>query len=52
MYTEINQTTRDMLAAAEAKNREAGKDAYDAFRAATSREETLVKEINEYCAVQ
>lgn len=52
MYTEINQTTRDMLAAAEAKNREAGKDAYDAFRAATSREETLVQEINEYCAVQ
>lgn len=52
MYTEINQTTRDMLTAAEAQNRDAGKEAYDAFRAATSREETLVQEINEYCAVQ
>lgn len=50
MYTEIGRTTRDMLAAAEAKNREAGKNAYDAFRAATSQEGTLVDEINGYCA--
>lgn len=52
MYTEINQTTRDMLAAAEAKDREAGKEAYDAFRAATSREEALVQGVNEYCTAQ
>ena len=50
MYTEIGRTTRDMLAAAEAKNREAGKNAYDAFKAATSQEGTLVDEINAYCA--
>lgn len=50
MYTEIGQTTREMLAAAEAKDREAGREAYDAFKAATSQEEVLVDEINEYCA--
>lgn len=50
MYTEIGQTTRDMLAAAEEKDRQAGKDAYDAFKAATSQEGTLVEEINAYCA--
>lgn len=52
MYTEINQTTRDMLAAAEAKDREAGKEAYEAFRAATSREEALVQGVNDYCAAK
>lgn len=50
MYTEISRTTRDMLAAAEAKDREAGKNAYDAFKTATSQEGTLVDEINAYCA--
>ena len=50
MYTEIYQTTRDMLAASEARDREAGREAYAAFQAATSQETTLVSEINEYCA--
>lgn len=52
MYTEIRQTTRDMLAAAEAKDREAGREAYDNFKTATSREGPLVEEINSYCAAQ
>jgi hypothetical protein len=52
MYTEIRQTTRDMLAAAEARDREAGREAYDNFRTATSREAVLVEEINTYCAAR
>jgi hypothetical protein len=52
MYTEIRQTTRDMLVAAEARDREAGREAYDNFRTATSREAVLVEEINAYCATQ
>lgn len=50
MYTEIGQTTRDMLKAADTNNREAGKNAYDAFKQATSQEGALVDEINAYCA--
>jgi hypothetical protein len=52
MYSEINQTTRDMLAAAEARDREAGKEAYDAFKLATSREGALVTGVNDYCAAK
>jgi hypothetical protein len=50
MYTEIYDSTREMLAASEARDREAGRQAYDAFQAATNQETTLVSEINEYCA--
>ncbi|GAB4383109.1 MAG: hypothetical protein Kow00121_44430 [Elainellaceae cyanobacterium] len=50
MYTEIRETTRDMLSAAEVQDREAGKAAYEAFKTATSQEEGLVEEINAYCA--
>ncbi|WAL61113.1 hypothetical protein [Thermocoleostomius sinensis] len=52
MYTEIRQTTRDMLAAAEARDQEAGREAYDNFKTATSREAGLVEEINAYCATR
>ena len=52
MYAEIRQTTRDMLAAAEARDREAGREAYENFRTATSREGALVEDINAYCAAR
>jgi galactokinase/mevalonate kinase-like predicted kinase len=50
MYTEIHNSTREMLAASEARNREAGREAYTAFQEATSQETNLVREINDYCA--
>lgn len=50
MYTEIHNSTREMLAASEARDREAGREAYTAFQEATSQETNLVREINDYCA--
>ncbi|NJO39137.1 MAG: hypothetical protein HC769_08490 [Cyanobacteria bacterium CRU_2_1] len=50
MYAEIGETTRDMLSAAQSKDTQAGKNAYNEFKAATSQEGSLVNEINAYCA--
>jgi hypothetical protein len=50
MYAEIYDTTNAMLDASESRDREAGRQAYSAFQAATSQESTLVSEINQYCA--
>ncbi|WP_416670185.1 hypothetical protein [Egbenema bharatensis] len=50
MYAEIYDSTSAMLDASEARDREAGRQAYTAFQAATSQEATLVSEINQYCA--
>lgn len=52
MYTDTNQATRDLVAAAEAKDAQAAQQAFNALQTATSQEEPLVTEVNGYCEVQ
>jgi hypothetical protein len=49
MYTDTNQATRDLVAAAEAKDAEAAQQAFDSLQTATSQEGPLVTEVNTYC---
>lgn len=52
MYTDTNQATRDLVAAAGAKDAQAAQKAFDALQTATSQEGPLVNEVNQYCDAQ
>lgn len=52
MYTDTNQATRDLVTAAEAKDAQAAKQAFNALQTATAQEEPLVTEVNGYCEIQ
>jgi hypothetical protein len=52
MYTDTNKATRDLVAAAQAKNAPAAQQAFDALQSATSQESPLVNEVNSYCEAQ
>jgi hypothetical protein len=49
MYTNTSQATRDLVAAANAKNAEAAQKSFDALKNATDLEAPLVNEVNTYC---
>lgn len=52
MYTDTNKATRDLVAAAEAKDAQAAQQSFDALQTATSQEGPLVTEVNTYCDAQ
>jgi hypothetical protein len=49
MYTDTNKATRDLVSAAEAKDAQAARQAFDALKTATAQEGPLVNEVNSYC---
>jgi hypothetical protein len=49
MYTETSKATRDLVAAAGAKNAAAAQASFDALKTATDKEAPLVSEVNTYC---
>lgn len=52
MYTDTNQATRDLVAAADKKDATAAQQAFEALQTATSQEGPLVNEVNAYCDAQ
>lgn len=52
MYTDTNKATRDLVAAAQAKDAQAAQQAFEALKTATAQEGPLVNEVNGYCKVQ
>ncbi|MBD3880529.1 hypothetical protein IFO70_02035 [Phormidium tenue FACHB-886] len=49
MYTDTSKATRDLVAAAGAKDATAAQTAFDALKTATDQEAPLVSEVNTYC---
>jgi hypothetical protein len=49
MYTEISQSSNELVKAANAKNPEDARTAFDSFKKAIGQEAPLVEEVNTYC---
>jgi hypothetical protein len=49
MYTDTSKATRDLVAAAGAKDAASAQKAFDALKTATDKEGPLVSEVNTYC---
>jgi len=49
MYTDTSKATRDLVAAAGAKDAVAAQKAFDALKTATDQEGPLVNQVNTYC---